>query len=55
MFAFIQSQFGAVLGLLVDVLLFYTVRYMLARERELEETSPQRSVGAPVPAARAPA
>ncbi len=35
-FVFIESQFGAVFGFLVDLVLFVTVRYMLARERELE-------------------
>jgi hypothetical protein len=34
-FAFIESQFAAVIGLLVDLALFYTVRVMLAGEREL--------------------
>ena len=35
-FAFIQSQFGAAFGFIVDLLLFITVRYMIERERELE-------------------
>jgi pimeloyl-ACP methyl ester carboxylesterase len=35
-FAFIQSQFGAASGFLIDLLLFITVRYMIDRERELE-------------------
>jgi hypothetical protein len=35
-FAFIESQFAAVIGLLVDLLLLYTVRFMLEREREAE-------------------
>ena len=46
-FAFIQSQFGAVFGFLVDLLLFVTVRYMLDREREVEH----RHAESPRPAA----
>jgi hypothetical protein len=45
-FVFIESQFGAVFGFLVDLLLFVTVRYMLDRERELERDH----VDAPEPA-----
>jgi pimeloyl-ACP methyl ester carboxylesterase len=40
-FAFIQTQFGAVFGFLVDLLLFITVRYMIDRERELEHRHTQ--------------
>ena len=35
-FAFVESQFGAVFGLGVDLLLLVTVRYMAAQERRLE-------------------
>lgn len=47
-FAFIESQFGAVVGLLIDLFLFYTVRFMLARERERElglAATPQHVLG----------
>jgi hypothetical protein len=56
-FAFIQSQFGAVIGLLIDLLLFYTVRFMLARERELEleGSPPPRAQPGPAAPATQPA
>jgi hypothetical protein len=38
-FAFIESQFGAVFGLGVDLLLLVTLRYMIRRERQLERES----------------
>jgi hypothetical protein len=44
-FAFVESQFGAVFGLAVDLLLLVTVRYMIDQERRAE--------GAPPAAARA--
>lgn len=34
-FAFIQSQFGACLGFLLDIVLLISIRFMAAREREL--------------------
>jgi hypothetical protein len=43
-FAFVESQFGAVFGLGVDLLLLVTIRYMAAQERRLE-----RARAAPLP------
>ncbi len=34
-FAFIQTQFGACLGFLLDIVLLVSIRFMAAREREL--------------------
>lgn len=52
-FAFVESQFGAVLGLAVDVLLWATVRYMADQERRLEragEPGARSPAGAAAPA-----
>jgi hypothetical protein len=46
-FAFVESQFGAVFGLAIDLLLLITVRYMIDQERRLERAEPE-SVPAPV-------
>ncbi len=56
-FAFAESQFTAVFGLGVDVLLLITIRAMSRGERALERVSPSASarLGAPSPASRAPA
>jgi hypothetical protein len=35
-FAFVESQFGAVFGLAIDLLLLVTVRYVAEQERRLE-------------------
>ena len=39
-FAFVESQFGAVLGLAIDLLLLVTVRYMIDQERRREGIPP---------------
>jgi hypothetical protein len=54
-FAFIQTQFGACLGFVVDVVLLVSIRFMAARERELMldaevEGDPEPAVARPVPA-----
>jgi hypothetical protein len=54
-FAFIQSQFGACLGFVLDIVLLVSVRFMAAREREQmrsseEEEKPEPTVARPVPA-----
>jgi len=53
-FVFIQSQFGACIGFLIDLLLLITIRFMLARERELEALGPapmeREPLARPVPA-----
>jgi hypothetical protein len=54
-FVFIQSQFGACIGFLIDLLLLITIRFMLARERELEVRSAasdgqEPALARPVPA-----
>lgn len=59
-FAFVESQFGAVFGLALDVLLWATVRYMSEQERRLERASepaaePPRPVGTPAPSTTAAA
>ena len=51
-FAFVESQFGAVFGLGVDLLLLVTVRYMSEQERHLErarerEPAPREVAAAP--------
>jgi hypothetical protein len=35
-FAFVESQFGAVFGLAIDLILLVTVRYVAEQERRLE-------------------
>ena len=52
-FVFIQSQFGACVGFVIDVLLLITIRFMLARERELaegESIEVPGTLGSPLPA-----
>jgi hypothetical protein len=54
-FVFIQSEFGACIGFLIDLLLLVTVRFMIERERELEGVVPTADDGeaplaAPLPA-----
>jgi hypothetical protein len=52
-FLFIQSQFGACVGFVIDVLLLITIRFMLARERELAEdgsTEVPGTLASPLPA-----
>jgi len=55
-FVFIQSQFGACLGFLVDLLLLVSLRFMIGRERELErdpaeaEEKKEPALARPVPA-----
>jgi hypothetical protein len=52
-FAFVESQFGAVFGLAVDLLLLVTVRYMIEQERRKERAQEfggaVRDVAAPTP------
>jgi hypothetical protein len=53
-FVFIQTQFGACIGFLVNLLLLVSLRFMSARERELEQdpsSEPKEAALAPaVPA-----
>jgi hypothetical protein len=54
-FAFIQSQFGACVGFVIDVVLLVSVRFMAARERELmlegeDEEDQEPALARPVPA-----
>ena len=52
-FVFLQSQFGACVGFLVDVLLLVTVRFMQERELEAGEGAPEKesaAVAPPLPA-----
>jgi hypothetical protein len=39
-FSFVESQFSAVFGVAIDILLLITVRYMLRREEELRDRGP---------------
>jgi hypothetical protein len=47
-FVFIQSQFGACIGFLLDLLLLVTVRFMMHRERELAVDAEPEEPGAPL-------
>src|SRR5262249_42573438 len=51
-FAFIQSQFGACLGFVLDIVLLISIRFMAARERELARatTTPEELEPALAPA-----
>jgi hypothetical protein len=49
-FSFVESQFGAVFGVALDVLLLTTIRYAAQQERRME-----RGAAAPAPAAAEPA
>ena len=51
-FAFIQSQFGACLGFVLDIVLLISLRFMAARERELaaDATAPEEREPALAPA-----
>jgi hypothetical protein len=51
-FAFIQTQFGACLGFLLDIVLLVSIRFMAARERELmrEPAAPNEPEPALAPA-----
>ena len=49
-FAFVHSQFAAVFGLVVNVLLFFAVRSILAQE--LEQEAAGRAGGSPWPSSR---
>ena len=52
-FVFLQSQFGACIGFLVDVLLLVTVRFMQERELEAGDGAPEEAgaaVAPPLPA-----
>ena len=56
-FVFIQTQFGACIGFLIDLLLLISLRFMIARERELdrdpaetEKKEPEPALARPVPA-----
>ena len=42
-FVFVESQFGAVFGLAVDLLLLVTVHYMIEQERRSERTHQRQS------------
>ena len=57
-FAFVESQFGAVFGLAVDLVLLVTVRYMIEQERRAEERAgperPRAGVAAEYSPAAAP-
>lgn len=53
-FSFVESQFSAVFGLAVDVLLLVTVRYMIKAERQIERDAPTPP-RSPAAAAESPA
>jgi len=50
-FAFVESQFGAVFGLAVDLLLLISLRYAAEQERRVEQPG---APGEPVAAAAKP-
>jgi hypothetical protein len=54
-FVFIQSQFGACTGFLIDLLLLITVRFMAGRERELEAEAVEPGKREPAHASPVPA
>lgn len=54
-FAFVESEFSAVFGVAVDVLLLITIRYMIRREQERALGAGPGAVGADSVAAPAPA
>lgn len=53
-FSFVESQFSAVFGLAVDILLLITVRYMIKAERQIQRDAPIPT-RSPRPAAESPA
>jgi hypothetical protein len=51
-FSFIESQFSAVFGVSVNILLLLTLRYMISRERQLQRAALGPAAGGPAPAAK---
>jgi hypothetical protein len=49
-FSFVESQFGAVFGLAIDLLLLVTVRYLMTLERRRKRAESEGTAAAPVPA-----
>ena len=54
-FSFVESEFSAIFGLALDVLLLITLRYMIRRELHLQQSAAGRSIELPEPSSVAAA